>query len=109
MSNVECKFFSSLRIKHKYEKTCFENHNNYCWNFNFSNALCQLFILYKKPKLEIFRWKLYWRLVGKNDFKIEDRIIYAHKGKAKIIFCFMGRLTIENIETGERGTYIIKS
>jgi hypothetical protein len=47
--------------------------------------------------------------LAKNSFKIEDRIIYAHKGKAKIVFYFMGRLTIENIETGERGTYIIKS
>jgi hypothetical protein len=47
--------------------------------------------------------------LAKNSLKIEDRIIYAHKGKAKIVFCFMGRLTIENFETGERGTYINKS
>ena len=47
--------------------------------------------------------------LAKNSLKIEDRIINAHKGKAKIVFCFMGRLTIENIETGERGTYINKS
>ena len=47
--------------------------------------------------------------LAKGNLKIEDRIIYAHKGKAKIVFCFMGRLIIENIETGEKGTYINKS
>lgn len=41
--------------------------------------------------------------------RIENRIVYGNRGKAKIVYCFMGKLIIENIETGERGIYTNKS
>ena len=46
---------------------------------------------------------------GKGSLKIENRVINTQNGKAKIIYCLMGRLVVENIETGERGTYINKN
>ncbi|MCL9810135.1 hypothetical protein [Flavobacterium luminosum] len=47
-------------------------------------------------------------LVNEN-MKIENRIIYTHKGEAKIVYCFLGQLVVENIATGKKGYYIDKN
>jgi hypothetical protein len=47
--------------------------------------------------------------LGKNEFKVNDRIIYTNAGKAKIVFSYGRSLIIENTKTQERGYYVNKS
>lgn len=44
----------------------------------------------------------------RNDFKIKNRTIITKQGKAKIVYCFMGELIIENVLTSKRGVYCSK-
>ena len=46
--------------------------------------------------------------LSKDNLKMENRIIITKQGKAKIVYCFMGELIIENVQTRKRGVYLIK-
>jgi hypothetical protein len=47
--------------------------------------------------------------LGKNQFEINDGIIYTNSGNAKVIFSFGKKLIIENTKTQVRGYYVNKS